>query len=313
MNYLSKSVKIIIVFTMLFTAFTSCQKNTIDSISSEEGNYLKFQDRTELLEVYEKLANANNDDLISSYATENKYTSSIQVLEEFEELANDENATLAQLTSYLENSDVLHITEDSSVALILEDPVFSGLINERGLIQVSDTIYQYRPNDIIAIPIDVETGQPIISLKDAKHFTETNEELGVKVIPIIRSVSDSYSKSGDCNKKKCTNGYASKRRLKGKIYVTNLWFVKSHGAYSKSQKRRWFWFGTKVPTIKLLIATPGDSYRNYTRNNASKVKVVLSFAAGTNPFIVPGFSTALNGMHYIENSNGSFKCSTCRD
>lgn len=259
--------------------------------------------------TYKMLANDDND---LSFAKQNSYTSISQVLEDVEELAN-EAVTISQIKEAVNKTSVLRVSEDSSIEPIIEDHIMCRLINDKGLLQIGDTLYHFSYNKIRAIKVDSETGLPVISVEEAKNFEESNEALGITVFTIERSVSNSYgsSKLEGC-KSSCTVEYSSGRRLKGKLWKVNLWFIKAAGAYTKSQKKKWgLWIGTKASTIEVKVSPSGFNYVYNERSNKKSVHLLTSFSiwAGTGNGQVPDLSTPLDGYHWVNDYN----CGTCQN
>lgn len=315
-NRLRVDLKKLVQFSFLLiilVGFYSCEYDPILNPSNveTEGNYLTFQDMNDFERTYKMLVNGDIE--LPSYAKQNNYSSILQVQDDFEELANDADATSSKINEFLNNTEVLYVTEDSSVEPIIEDNAIISLLNDKGLLQIADKLYHFGRNTIRAIKVDIETGLPVMSVAEAKNFEESNEELGISVFKIERSVSDSYgsSKQGNC-KSSCTIDYSSGRRMKGKLWKVNLWFIKAAGAYTKSQKKKWgFWIGTKASEIEVSV-TPSrfGTLTNY-RTNKKSAHLLTSFSVwgGTDNGQVPDVSTPLDGEHYV---NG-YTCYTCKN
>jgi len=306
-----KLLKVAMLFVALITCY-SCEYDPVNPSNIEtEGNYLTFQDMNDFERTYKMLAKSDIE--LSSYAKQNNYTSILQVLENVEKLANNVDATLSQIKDALSKTSVLHVAEDSSIEPIIEDHIMSTLINDKGLLQIGDKLYHFSRNTIRAIKVDSETGLPVISIEEAKNFEESNEQLGISVFTIQRIISNSYgsSKNENC-KSSCTVNYSSGRRMKGKLWKVNLWFVKAAGAYTKSQKKKWrFWVGTKASSIEVSV-TPSrfDALTNY-RTNKKSAHLLTSFSmwGGTDNGQVPDVSTPLDGKHYMS----GYTCYTCKN
>ena len=259
----------------------------IQSVPQVKDGMLYFETRTDFEAVADYLIDSQEDDGLNEF--EAKLTPFSSLRTEFNELVNQIQYS---------DSDILEVDR------IVEDPVFETLLNQDGIIQIADTVYQVTREYVYSTHIDdaLIPGKKT-RLRSAEYLE--NQVTLSSTAPLVKyeidRVTDVLANPGKnmgvMGRGECwvywgeADGLSRKRkydyRMKGSIWINNWGIYRSAGTELESQKKRRKWYGRWRHHSATEIELTGNyatrkknersetTYVSWSKSNAAEIRKTL--------------------------------------